>query len=435
MKPFNFMNLIQTIKDAYTPIFQENKIIELNNSLKEKVKEKTRELDNKNKELERYFNTMLDGFVTADADTKRLLSCNKAFEKLTGYTEEELKTFTIDKIHPKDSLPYVLEQFEKFAQGEIKVAHSIPVLHKNGKDITICDIGASSSQKDGRRISMGIFRDISDRIELENELKELNENLEIRVSEELEKNRQKELQLFEQSKMAAIGDMIANIAHQWRQPLSVISTSASGLLFQKEFSTLEDKLLIKSLKGINENAKYLSETIDTFRDFIKEEKKIKEVIVQDRIDKALNIVDSALKNSHIKLINNIDYEEPIKLTLVVGELAQVIINIINNAKDIILEKNIKEGWIEIDLLKKENFITITIEDNGGGIPDKILPKIFEPYFSTKHQSKGTGLGLHMSYQIIVNSLKGSIYANNTQNGAKFFIELPYSAEDQELTAQ
>ena len=254
---------------------------------------------------------------------------------------------------------------------------------------------------DGKEAIHVIWRDISDKKE--------NERL-----------------LIEQSKMAAIGDMIANIAHQWRQPLCAITAAATGLKVQKEFGTLTDDLFIESIDGINNSAQHLSETIDTFRDFIKEEKKLKEVILQKRIDVALGIIQTTLKNKHINLINNIDYTNPIKINLVLGELVQVIINITNNAKDILIEKNIENPWIKLDLQKLDDKAVLIIEDNGGGIPDDIMPKIFEPYFTTKHQSQGTGLGLHMSYKIITESLKGKLYAKNTENGAKFYIELPLS---------
>ena len=256
------------------------------------------------------------------------------------------------------------------------------------------------------------------------ELKELNENLEQKVVEQVEKNTRQEKQLFESVKMASLGEMIGNISHQWRQPLNVITTSAGGIKFQKEFGTLNDEVLNESMERIEESAQYLSETIDTFRNFIKEEKIKKEVIVQDRVNKALKITSSSLKIKHIEIINNIDYSNPVKVTLNVGELCQVLINILNNAKDILEEKQIEEPWVKLDLLKAENSVIITIEDNGGGIPEDIIPKIFDQYFTTKHDGKGTGLGLHMSYRIVTESLKGDLYVQNTQNGAKFFIELP-----------
>lgn len=110
--------------------------------------------------------------------------------------------------------------------------------------------------------------------------------------------------------------------------------------------------------------------------------------------------------------------------LVSGELSEVIINILNNAKDILIQKNVSEPLVKINLKKANNKAIISIEDNGGGIPENLISKIFEPYFTTKHQSQGTGLGLHMSYKIICESLHGKLYVKNSSNGAQFFIELP-----------
>jgi len=255
-------------------------------------------------------------------------------------------------------------------------------------------------------------------------LKSINQDLGQRVKEEVTKNREKDQQLFETTKMAAIGEMIGNIAHQWRQPLSTISMESNNILVDIELEMLDKNTLKEASLNIIKQTQYLSQTIDTFRDFVKEKKELKEAILQESIDRALHIMSATLQNNFIELQNNINYDDPIKITLIESELSEVIINILNNAKDILLEKNIKDKWIKISLEKTNTQVVITIEDNGGGIADDIMPKIFEPYFTTKHQNQGTGLGLHISYKIIVDSLKGKLYAKNTENGAKFFIELP-----------
>lgn len=233
-----------------------------------------------------------------------------------------------------------------------------------------------------------------------------------------------EQQLVQSEKMASLGTMIGNIAHQWRQPLSIITTSASGVQIQKEFGSLCDKDLNAAMETIINNSNYLSETIDTFRDFIKEEKELKEYNIQKVLDQTLKILQPLLSNNHIKLVNNINYSKPINKMMSSGELSQVITNLINNAKDILLEKNIEEPTIIIECYQKENHIFIAVEDNGGGIPKDIINQIFEPYFTTKHQSIGTGLGLYMSHKIVFESLKGNLYVKNTDKGAKFVIELP-----------
>ena len=239
-----------------------------------------------------------------------------------------------------------------------------------------------------------------------------------------EQLKQKDLDMLAQSKNAQMGEMIANIAHQWRQPLSVISTAATGILIKKEMGNLKIKDEMRLLESINKNAQYLSQTIDTFRNYIKEERKVATVIIQERIDVALEILSASLQNNSIKLINNIHNLDPVSVTIVVGELSQVIINLINNAKDILVERNIDDRWIKIDLSCDDKNVIISVEDNGGGVPLKIIDKIFDPYFTTKHKSFGTGLGLYMSKNIIQKHLNGKLYVKNSENGAVFYIELP-----------
>ena len=254
----------------------------------------------------------------------------------------------------------------------------------------------------------------------------LNDKLEHDIKIETEDNSKKEKIILESEKMVVIGEMIGNIAHQWRQPLTVISAGATGLLMQKEYDLLTDETFEKACNDINDNAQYLSETIDTFRDFIKDKKDMEKVILQDVINKALHIVTPNLKSNYIELKNNIDYSTPVEVTIISGELTQVVINIINNAKDILLEKEIEDPYVELDIESSVDNITITIEDNGGGIPDGIIDRIFEPYFTTKAEDKGTGLGLHMSHKIITESLNGKLSAKNSDVGAKFYIELAKS---------
>ena len=255
-------------------------------------------------------------------------------------------------------------------------------------------------------------------------LTQINQNLEQRVKEEVAKSKEHEKHIIEQSKMAAMGDMIGNIAHQWRQPLSVITTIASGIAYKQELGILKATDIADEMEHIIKSAAYLSETIETFRNFLKQNKSYEDVCIQESIERVLNILNATLKYNNISVINNLPKTENINLHLVTGELEQVVINIINNSKDVFIEKKMKKPWIQFDISTLENSILITIEDNGGGIPDDVLPRIFEPYFSTKHKNQGTGLGLHMSYKIICESLEGKLYAKNTQNGAKFFIELP-----------
>jgi len=257
-----------------------------------------------------------------------------------------------------------------------------------------------------------------------NELEVLTQNLQNEVNSATKLNIQKEKQIFEQLKMAQMGELIGNIAHQWRQPLSVISTAASGMKVKKELNMLSDIDFLNYANSIVENSSYLSKTIDEFRDYIKDSNREKEIVIQNRLKMALSLVASSFTHENIKIIEGFIEKEAVNFRLVLGNLLQVLISILDNAKDALVGNKIEDRWIKYELYKTENKVLITFEDNAGGISDEIIDKIFNPYFTTKHQSQGTGIGLYTSYDIVVNKLGGMLSVKNTKNGAKFFIELP-----------
>ena len=242
-----------------------------------------------------------------------------------------------------------------------------------------------------------------------NRLKIMNKKLAIRIKKELDKHQEKDRILAQQQKMVAMGQMIENIAHQWRQPLSVISTSASGLKLKKQLNILEDEELIKSIDKIVDTAKYLSDTIDDFRYFFKPQKDKTKFSLAKNIEKSLSFLETVLKENSIKV--EFEYED-IDITAYETELIQVFINIISNSKDAFIEKKIKDRVIFISIKKFPNRILIEIKDNAGGVEEDILDKVFEPYFTTKHQYNGTGIGLYMSNQIIKTHLNGDIFMKN-----------------------
>ena len=379
------------------------------------------EIEEKIKELQKSIDIISENVIYSRTDTKGFITyASKAFCKISGYTQEEL----LGKPHniirhmdmPKEAFKNMWQTIQtgKSWKGEVKN------LKKNRDFYWVMAYISPEYDNHGNLIGYAAVRhDITHKKALE----ELNKNLEEKIAFEIEKNREKDLQIFNNAKMVSLGEMIGNIAHQWRQPLSSISTLASGLLVSKEYGTLQDDIFFQYCNNIVENTKYLSETIDTFRDFIKEKKELKKVILQDRIKTTLQIQNATLNHNHITLIDDIDYSTPIFIELAIGELSQVLINILNNAKDALIYNQIENPWIKLSLESNETTVLITIEDNAGGVPENIIPHIFEPYFTTKHQSQGTGLGLYMSYKIIVENLKGKLYAKNSLFGAKFFIEL------------
>jgi signal transduction histidine kinase len=261
-------------------------------------------------------------------------------------------------------------------------------------------------------------------------LEELNKNLEKIIEEKVNENLEIQKRLTQSEKLASMGEMIGNIAHQWRQPLSVISTIATGIKTQKEFGILSDEEFFKACDDINENAQYLSRTIDDFRNFIKGDKTRVIFPLSTALESFLNIIDSQIKSYHIDLI--LDVDESIEIDGYKNDLIQSMINIFNNSKDAFKLNNVEEKMFSIKaFVNKKGRVQIEMTDNGGGIKEDIINRIFEPYFTTKHKSQGTGLGLHMTYKLIT-SMDGEIEASNVEfeykgkhyKGAKFTIYLP-----------
>ena len=232
----------------------------------------------------------------------------------------------------------------------------------------------------------------------------------------------KDFLLFQQGKMASMGEMIGNIAHQWRQPLTVISTCASNIKFQKEYLTLSDDEFYKSVDIITEQTHHLSKTIDDFRNFFRPEKGLDEFLIKDCIEKVLKLLTPSLEQNNI-MIETKFLDKDFRFIGYPNELIQVLINIINNSKDAFLINKNEERTIIIEELEFKDKYILKIKDNAGGIPEEILRKIFDPYFTTKHKSQGTGIGLYMSHQIIVDHMKGKLKVQNIDEGCCFSIEL------------
>ena len=265
----------------------------------------------------------------------------------------------------------------------------------------------------------------NNKLQLQKEkLEELTSTLQEKVNFATQANLDKEKKIFEQLKMAQMGELIGNIAHQWRQPLSVITTAASGMQLKKEHDLLDDYSFNEYNHNIIKNAEFLSKTIDEFRDYINESHKQKEVVIQERLDMAISMIESSFLMENITIKRGFIEDQKIFFRLVLGDLLQVLISILNNAKDALIQNKVSDKWVKYELHQKEYMMIISIEDSAGGIPEEIMDKIFNPYFTTKHEFQGTGIGLYSAYDIIVNKLQGGLKVENTNHGAKFSIELP-----------
>ena len=356
----------------------------------------------------------LDAIIMLD-NKGRLIFWNPKAKEMLGYDEEELMGSDFHKIViPKAFQEEAEKAYKKFAlSGEGNVLGQIlelSAIKKGGIEFPISLI-LSGVQIDGEWHSIGFMRDITERNKLQNELKEKDEIM------------------LAQSRQAAMGDMISMIAHQWRQPITAIGMGAQNMQLDIELGDINPKRFDTKLTKIVEQTEFLSKTIDDFRDFLKPNKKPKNCKLSELVEDSLTIIGKSLQNNNITLEKS--FEGDIKITTYYSEVIQVLLNIINNSKDIILIKNVEDGIIWISFSHDEKMAYIKICDNAGGIPENILPRIFEPYFTTKEEKGGTGLGLYMSQMIIEKHLKGTIKAQNHNGGACITVSLPLKSNNRE----
>jgi len=253
------------------------------------------------------------------------------------------------------------------------------------------------------------------------ELGELNKKLKARVQEEVNENRKKDSIMIHNSKLAQLGEMLGLIVHQWRQPLSAISATASGMQIKFELETWNEAYVKSSLEHIEEYVTHLSETINDFTDFFKPSKKMHATLVRDIIKKALFIMSPLLTKESILVVKKYGSEN--MLQTYPNEVAQVILNLVKNSVNALLKREVKNPEIYINEYYHEGKNIIEISDNAEGIDPAIIEHIFEPYFSTKESEESMGLGLYMSKFIIQESCGGSLEVENIEDGVKFTITL------------
>jgi len=260
-------------------------------------------------------------------------------------------------------------------------------------------------------------------IKLNEELDTYKNHLEERVEEEIKNRQEKEKMLLQQSKLAAMGEMMDTVAHQWKQPINIINMQVDFLNYDFEDGLINQKYIDKFQDKVSSQVKHMTSTLEEFRSFFRPNKEVDEFDIKKMIDKVLLLVkDEFIKN---QITIDINDEQNFSLIGIENEFKHLILNIINNSKDAFNDNNTQDRKIQINILSDDTTKKIEIIDNAGGIPSHVIDDIFKANVTTKEDGKGTGIGLYMSSQIATKH-NGNLTVVNTDTGAKFIFEIQES---------
>ncbi|MFW5989911.1 MAG: PAS domain S-box protein [Campylobacterales bacterium] len=382
----------------------------LNNNLEKKVQESIMEATKNEILSSAIFDSSMLGLSLTNA-SGIYLKVNKAYADMLGYTQEELirknrkmvvAPELMDKLEEIDR-EFMSDEFKDF-QGEY------PLLKKNNERLNAYITYSKIFDSTGEPIRLATIIDITEVKKME------------------EKHKAQERLLIQQSKLASMGEMIGAIAHQWRQPLTAISAAVGSMSLKKQLDRLDDDYFYSTINSVENHTQKMSKIIDDFMNYFKPDKKRSDFRICDVVENIKNMLHAQLKNRNIELITEVD--NSIVYFGFANEFEQVLLNIVINARDSFEKKDIENKYIKIYTSKYSEKVDIVVEDSGGGIEDGLIDRIFEPYFTTKEQGKGTGIGLYMSSMIVERSFKGSIrceniYENDKKIGARFIIALTY----------
>ncbi|MEA3490992.1 MAG: PAS domain-containing sensor histidine kinase [Campylobacterota bacterium] len=374
-------------------------------------------------DLENQFKTLFDKSSHGLMIIKNheIMECNDKLLNLLGYSRYEFFQTSPQAMMPKtqpdgrSSIRMMISYLRQSCSGT--VTFQWQHIKKNGEKFWV-EITLNPVYIDGYNIIQGTWNDITDKKKAARKIKELNESLASKVELEVSKNREKDKQMIQQSRLAQMGEMISMIAHQWRQPLSAISATSATLSIKANLNTLDNETTIDLSNKISEYSQHLSMTIDDFRNFFKVNKQAGLTNYDDLILSVLEIIETSIVNQNIKLITKLESKN--SFDIYKSEVKQVILNLIKNSEDALIERKIENPQIKIETFGN----TLRVSDNAGGIPEDILHKVFDPYFSTKTKKDGTGLGLYMSKMIIEDHCGGTLTVLNDVEGSLFTITLP-----------
>ncbi len=349
---------------------------------------------------------------------------NNAAESIFGYPVEELIGRSATIVHPSDEAYEAFHSYLRMSEEYNKFGYARKQIQLKKKDGSLiwADLSGKRIGSEADSTHIWVVNDVTERIIAEEKLKELNANLENKVSEETDLRIEQERLLMQQSRLAAMGEMIGAIAHQWRQPLNIMALMIQNITDDFKDKRLNDADMELFQQRSLEQLYYMSSTIDDFRNFYKSDKIRTRFSPLAQVENVMKLITSQMLAKHITL--NVRSNGDGVLSGVPNEFSQVLLNLITNAKDAIHARKIKNGVIEISISSDEKEVTVSVSDNGGGIADDISEKIFDPYFTTKGPDKGTGIGLYMSKLIIHEHFNGELSFRNRDGGAEFTLRIP-----------
>ncbi|NTV95316.1 MAG: PAS domain S-box protein [Thiobacillus sp.] len=371
-------------------------------------------------------------------DIKPLLPAQAYRALVAPLLSGERQSVSFETEHRRaDGSTYPVEVFVQFVPGEsggkgqfVSVVRDISVRKQVEEQLLRAHAELENRVRERTeqlaRANAALQADIAARREVEEALRRLNETLEQRVAEEVAKNREKDMVLIQQSRLAAMGEMIGNIAHQWRQPLNALGLVLTNIKDAYDFNELTGEYLDQTATQGERLIQKMSTTINDFRNFFRPDKELKAFSALDQIKEALSLVEASFRNNNIAI--SLAADADLLLLGFPNEYSQVLLNVLGNAKDAISAGGRTDGQVRITLNREGRTGCVAIRDNGGGIRDDILDKIFEPYFSTKKM--GTGIGLYMSKMIVERNMSGSVSARNVEGGAEFTIRIPLAEGSQ-----
>lgn len=263
--------------------------------------------------------------------------------------------------------------------------------------------------------------EIAQRQRTQEELNAINENLEERITAAVSELRQKDDLLMHQNRLAAMGELLNNIAHQWRQPLNNIAAYIQTMQYLHKSGGLTAEEMDNDITAVMNILKYMSQTIDDFRNFFRKDRDLREFVLREEIDRCISLISSGLKANNIQV--TVQGDDSVTVVGYPNEYAQCLVNILYNARDILQERSVIDPLIEVIISREGEKSVVCVRDNGGGIPAEVMPHIFDPYFTTKGPATGTGIGLYMARTLIERNMGGRLTARNIEAGAELKIEL------------